>query len=571
MIYFITDIGNSYGKGHFTRMCILASYLKKHNNYEISFSINYGNELLKSEIQNNGFDFSYIDDLLKSDNKNITIIDKRETDKELIKRISKVSKVIIIDSIGGEREYADIVIEMLPSLEGEDKSNLVNIRPFSLTILNTIDKNSVYDKNAPILIYLGFIDELKKNVVDIVSKIKGKKFILIDDSDNFKNYENIEVKKFSTNIFNIPLSAVITYYGLTAFEAISFSIPVVLINPTDYHSRLSDLCADIFTHVRDIDDLHDELSNNNFDESKKETKINVKSSLEKFNKIINNIKNFFDINCPVCESEICYIANRDEESNLYRCENCHTLFRRFFLDIGVDFYGADYFEDDYKKQYGKTYKEDYDNLSQLAKNRINNIKTKKQNGHILDLGAAMGFFLKNAKDDGFTVEGVEISGYASNYCKEDLKLDVKNVSVMDFEFEKDKYDIITAWYVLEHIKELDDLVLRIHNSLKKGGIFAFAMPNCYGTTGRFRKLHYHTIVPKDHAFEFSPYSIDLYLKKYGFSRFHLENKGVYFNRFLSSSKWLKIFANNFIGHAWYKHLNKKHNLGDTFEAYYIKD
>ncbi len=569
MIYFITDIGNSYGRGHFTRMCILASYLKKYNNNEISFAINHDSELLKSEIQNNGFDFSYIDDLLKSDNENITIIDKRETDKELIKKIKQVSKVIIIDSIGSEREFADIVIEMLPSLDS--KNNLVNIKPFSLTILNTTSKNLIYDKNAPILIYLGSIDELKKNVIDVVSKIKDKKFILIDDSNNFNGYGNIEVKKFSADIFNIPFSAVITYYGLTAFEAMSFSIPVFLVNPSDYHSKLSDLCSDIFIHVRNISDLHEQLSNNNFDCSKKDIKINVKSSLEKFAKIINNIENFSDINCPVCESEICSIANRDEESNLYRCENCHTLFRRFFLDIGIDFYGADYFENDYKKQYGKTYKEDYDNLSQLAKNRINNIKIKKTSGHILDLGAAMGFFLKNAKDDGFTVEGVEISEYASNYCKEDLKLDVKNVSVMDFEFEKDKYDIITAWYVLEHIKELDELVLRIHNSLKKNGIFAFAMPNCYGTTGQFRKEHYPTIVPKDHAFEFSPDSMDLYLKKYGFSRFHLENKGVYFERFLSSSKWLKIFANNFIGKAWYKYLNKKHNLGDTFEAYYIKD
>ena len=180
----------------------------------------------------------------------------------------------------------------------------------------------------------------------------------------------------------------------------------------------------------------------------------------------------------------------------------------------------------------------------------------------------MGFFLKEASLNGYETEGIEISEYAANYCVSNLNLNVHNISLLDFEYKKKEYDIITAWYVLEHIYNFDKLLEKILFSLKEDGIFALSMPNGNGISGKFNK-NYFKIVPTDHAFETNYKALDNFLKKYSLKRIHLENKSIYYNRFcdifnigfLKENKGLKNFYNLFA---------KKYNLGDTFECIYRK-
>ena len=180
----------------------------------------------------------------------------------------------------------------------------------------------------------------------------------------------------------------------------------------------------------------------------------------------------------------------------------------------------------------------------------------------------MGFFLKEASLNGYETEGIEISEYAANYCVKNLNLNVHNISLLDFEYKKKEYDIITAWYVLEHIYNFDKLLEKILFSLKEDGIFALAMPNGNGISGKFNK-NYFKIVPTDHAFETNYKALDNFLKKYSLKRIHLENKSIYYNRFcdifnigfLKENKGLKNFYNLFA---------KKYKLGDTFECVYRK-
>ncbi len=557
-IYIVTEIGKEYGRGHFSRMSILAHAILLLNRYNVFFvSLNDNTSFY-------GFNYKKYDDLL-SDTPLLTIIDKRETNVEIVEKIKKVSAIIIVDSVGLERELADIVIEMIPSLETKT-SDLINIKPYSLTILNTKNIKPKYDINAPILIYLGSINEIKKSVVEVLKKIKNKNFVLIDDNESYA-CENIKIKKFSNEIFNESYSSVITYYGLMSFECASFNIPVFLIGITDYHKKLSIETNNIFHFVDDINNLESAL---NSKKKKESINIDTDKSIERFINIIENIETLKNKNCPICNSNNFHLALRDEKSNLYRCNNCHTLYRLYFLSTDSDFYDSEYFEEDYKLQYGKTYVEDSDNLRALARNRLHIIKRHKPSGKILDLGSAMGFFLKEASLMGYEPLGVEISEYAVNYSKNELSLEVHNISVLDFDYKENEYHVITAWYVLEHIAELKSVIKKIASALKKNGVFAFAMPHSYGVTGRFSPDNYNKIMPKDHAFEFSVYSIDLLLKEYGFTKVHIENKGIYFERFLNIFNINNKAMNNPLFNFIYKKLAKILNLGDTFECYYIK-
>lgn len=566
-ICIITDIGTIYGFGHITRMKFISNKLKEYYNFTFS-SINDNSGIFKDNTIKT-CKYNEIENL----NPYLIIVDSREVDSKYIKELKKISSVIIIDSVGNERAFADIVIEMLPNI---DNSKEVNIKPFIATILNSNVKPK-YDADAPILLYLGFNNELKNKAIEIISKIENKNFVLID-TERESEYNNITYKNFGTYIFENPYSAVITYFGLTAFECLESSIPVILLSPTKYHDDLAKSQEELFFNLgffQNIDTdiavnkLREFLFNNDMQNKFKEKGklINTDKSLERIKTIIDNIKDFKNIECPFCKSRNIEMKNRNLESNLYKCQKCNTLFRKYFLPPFTD-YSSKYFVEDYKNQYGKTYEEDSANLTALAKRRLEKIKKIKPNGKILDIGSAMGFFLKEAREYGYETEGIEISQYASDYCINTLNLNVHNCSLLDFEYKEKEYDIITAWYVVEHIYNFESILERIIYSLKDDGILAFATPNGSGLSGKFNK-NYFSIVPSDHAFEANPKSLDILMSKYSLKCINLENQSVYYNRFCD------IFSFNFIKNnkllsGIYSSLAKSKNLGDTFECIYHK-
>ena len=566
-ICIITDIGTIYGFGHITRMKFIANRLKEYYNFVFS-SINNNSDLFKDKtIQSCKYNE------IKSLNPYLIIVDSREVESKFIKELKTISNVIIIDSVGDERAFADIVIEMLPNM---DNSKDVNIKPFITTILNSNIKPK-YDENATVLLYLGFNNDLKKKAIDIISKIEDKNFVLIEKEEE-SGYSNIKYKDFSPDIFVSPYSAVITYFGLTAFECIEASIPTVLLSPTRYHDDLARSKEELFFNLGFFEDvntneavskLKDFLFNKDTQSKYLENgkSINTEKSLERIKTIIDNIKDFKDIICPFCGSTHIEMKNRNIESNLYSCLKCHTLFRKYFLTPFTD-YSSKYFVEDYKNQYGKTYEEDSKNLTALARRRLEKIKKLKPRGKVLDIGSAMGFFLNEARECGYETEGIEISEYASSYCRDTLKLNVHNCSLLDFEYKEKEYDIITAWYVIEHIYNFENILERIIYSLKDDGILAFATPNGYGLSGRFNK-NYFSIVPSDHAFEANPKSLDILLSKYSLKCINLENQSVYYNRFCDIFN-LKFISKNKLLYKIYNISAKKKNLGDTFECIYQK-
>lgn len=565
----ITDINGIYGFGHFTRMKFIANKLQ--NFYDFIFSsINDESELYSQLKAKENIEICKFNEI-KNISPYLIIVDCREVCKKYIKQLKKISPVIIVDSVGEERKFADIVIEMLPNL---DNSDFVNIKPFSLTVLNSNIKPK-YDCEAPILVYLGFNNNLKNKAFKIISKIKNKKFIFIESEIESKN---IISKKFSPDIFENPYSAVITYFGLTAFECIEAKIPVILLSPTKYHNDLGIKCGDIFFNLGFFEDINVEdafykinefLFNFDLQNEYKEKveSIDTEKSLERIKIIIDNIAYFKNIKCPFCKSKNVEVKNRNAESNLYKCEKCKSLFRKYFLPVSTD-YSSKYFIEDYKNQYGKTYEEDEENLKTLAKRRLKIINNIKPAGKILDLGSAMGFFLKEASLNGYETEGIEISEYAANYCINNLNLNVHNISLLDFEYKEKEYDIITAWYVLEHINDFDKLLKKILFSLKEDGVLALAMPNGNGISGKYNK-NYFKIVPSDHAFEINPKALDKFLKRYSLKRVHLENRSVYYERFCDIFN-LKFLKENKTSNKLYDFLAKKYNFGDTFECVYKK-
>jgi len=143
------------------------------------------------------------------------------------------------------------------------------------------------------------------------------------------------------------------------------------------------------------------------------------------------------------------------------------------------------------------------------KSKLNIVKKFSNGKSILDVGAGTGDFLVEAKNQNFTVNGVEPNVNAS------LKAQEKNIELKPSleAFENQKFDIITLWHVLEHLPNLNDQVTRLRNLLNENGVLIIAVPNYKSYDAVYYKKHWAAFDVPRHLWHFSKTSIIKLFKK----------------------------------------------------------
>ncbi len=99
-------------------------------------------------------------------------------------------------------------------------------------------------------------------------------------------------------------------------------------------------------------------------------------------------------------------------------------------------------------------------------------------GRLLDIGCGMGEFLDVAARSGFEVTGIEPSPTASEIAGR--RHPVLKGEFLDLDLGARRFDAVTLWSVLEHVRTPGETLARIASLMERGGFLALRVPDVRG-------------------------------------------------------------------------------------------
>lgn len=133
---------------------------------------------------------------------------------------------------------------------------------------------------------------------------------------------------------------------------------------------------------------------------------------------------------------------------------------------------------------------------------------------LLDMGCGTGHFLHAAKERGFTVSGIEKDQSAREYAIARFGLDVQGEEAL-WSIERESYQVVTLWHVLEHLEKLNESIEQIKELLTDKGIAVIAVPNHLAYDAHFYKERWAAYDVPRHLWHFTPATLERLLARHG--------------------------------------------------------
>lgn len=590
-VLFCTAVGGKYGMGHLRRCISLIE--EGHSVFKSSVCLVHGDKRPRVQARDAFPDYTFVRDIAEAGKVDLIVSDMRETGKKEIKKMMLRAPVISIDDLSGGRKFSFVSVYPLPN-EMDVSGNVHG--PSYIALDPGLKKlhPKGFDMKKGVLLSFGGDDPYNMSwyISSVLSSLGIRPRIIRGPLfQHFLSKINGEIIDNPDNIHDLINSArvLITSFGITMYEAFFLGTPVILYNNSRYHSDLAGKTRAINLGYRNSGSkLEDKLQGAITDEEGLR-----KSSIENCHQvdgngagrvvsIIENTVKGMRRDCLFSHGKprACY---RSTEYTIMRCGKCGDL---FLFDFGGEApgksttYGKDYFLTEYKSQYGKTYIEDKENVAKLGMRRLRTIeylvrsnspegkyqlaKFPQAKRKLLDAGCALGFFLEIAEKRGWETKGIEISHFASDWGRKYLSLDIVTGSFLDVDLEPGSFDVVTFFFVAEHFKEIEKVIEKTYNILKKNGHIALALPHRGGITFRLDRAKYLSEHPRDHYFDTTARNLNKFLKLYGFKKKKICVTGIHPERFFRKVGLKKSFK---VLNAVYTFFAKTFNLGDTFEYY----
>lgn len=237
-------------------------------------------------------------------------------------------------------------------------------------------------------------------------------------------------------------------------------------------------------------------------------------------------------NCPICGmAPTKYVGKRGGashrenlgiETEIWACETCEFVFPNpmpFPVGGLAQHYEVD--ADEYFQTHEKSEK------AEGAEKRVKQAESLLgRKGSLLDVGIGRGEILLAAKRNGWGAEGVEPSESFARYAEENVGAKIWRQPIEDADIPKNSFDVVILGAVLEHLYNPDEVMKKISQILKPGGLLYLDVPNEQGLYFRVGNA-YNKLRGRDwcvnlaptfspfHVSGFGPKSLKALLAKHG--------------------------------------------------------
>jgi len=241
--------------------------------------------------------------------------------------------------------------------------------------------------------------------------------------------------------------------------------------------------------------------------------------------------------CPVCLNR--NLANKlqctdhtssKEKFTIVSCETCDFTFTN---PRPKDNSLGEYYKSDMYISHTNNTKGLFNWLYQTVRkyaigSKINLLKkTSKKKDH-LEIGCGTGEFLNACKKSGYNTKGIEPSEIARKQAIKNFNLSVSENTNLN-QFQKEQFDSISMWHVLEHVHNLNQTIAEFNRILSENGKVIIAVPNHKSWDAKHYKEFWAAWDVPIHLWHFSKETIEQLFSKYNFKL--IETKPMLFDSF----------------------------------------
>ncbi len=140
-------------------------------------------------------------------------------------------------------------------------------------------------------------------------------------------------------------------------------------------------------------------------------------------------------------------------------------------------------------------------------------------GRCLDFGCGRGNLARVAKDFGWTARGIENDPEGRRAAREEANVAVyRDIADLTQAEPNERFELITMWQVIEHLREPWIDMERVRSLLKPGGWIVIATPNVDCLKARMLRADWENYRNPTHLYYFNMRSLVALLRKSGFTR-----------------------------------------------------
>ena len=217
--------------------------------------------------------------------------------------------------------------------------------------------------------------------------------------------------------------------------------------------------------------------------------------------------------CGCCEARL---IHREGQYTMWKCLSCGFI----YLNPRPDFASLRSYYQSYLPEDELGIEQWRQMMSPVFSWAAHFIEKNHPTGRLLDVGTGYGHFLLKMERRGWEALGLDISVAGVEYGRKRLGLNILAQTLTESQLPDNHFDVITAFYLIEHLDDPMAFLRECHRVLKPGGLILIRYPHTTPIKDFLRLLG----IPNSlydapyHLSDFSPKTIKKFLDKAGFTR-----------------------------------------------------